>query len=1621
MSLTNKTELASLIADIQEVANRQLTAQEAKRLAPFFSLYYKDVEHSDLRRFSSLDLFGAAMAHYEFALNRKTTAHKVRVYNPNFERDGWQSTHSAIEIVTADMPFLIDSITLFLARHTLNLHLLVHPVLAAVRKSTGALIDIHSTDQNNNNAHESFIHAQIDRISDPFALKTLQNELDTVIATIRLVVSDEPNMRAALAGITADLALIKGKHADEAREAIDFLHWAANGHFLFMGYCDYDLVKRNNKDSLKIAQGSGLGILKDQGAKQYSESFEALPVPLRELAHQPQLIILNKSQTRSIIHRSAYIDYIGIKRFNAQGCVAGEQRFLGLYTAYAYQDSPKDIPILRRKVEAVIANCHYVENSYKAKMLQFVLESHPRDELFEIPVETLTPTAIGIVNLQERPRVRLFIRTDRYHRYVSCLVYVPRDSFNTDIRLKIEKVLLNAFNGVSAEFSVQIGDGILARVHYIVRTHASKFPIFHEADIEAEIERLVRGWVEELQQQLIEMHGEEMGNYLFIRYKEAFPLAYREEFAARNAVLDILQLEALNGTSSPIIKLYRPLHRAGQDFNMKLFTLNEALGLSNSLPILENMGVTVKDEHPYCITRSDGSVAWISDFGLDVGAAFEQILREEVQNDFQEHLAQVFTKRCENDGFNRLTLMAQLNWREISLVRALAKYLRQGGLIFSQNYIEQCVTNFPEISQRLVKLFVARLHPQSANQKYAQTLLREINERLARVENLDEDRILNGLLTLILATRRTNFWQSQAGQLKTYISFKFESGAIPFLPQPQPLFEIWVYSPRIEGVHLRGSKVARGGLRWSDRMEDFRTEVLGLVKAQMAKNSVIVPMGSKGGFVCKQLPPACDRETWQKEGIACYKIFVSALLDLTDNLVNGEIVPPIDVRRLDEDDPYLVVAADKGTATFSDIANDIALIYGFWLGDAFASGGSVGYDHKKMGITARGVWESSKRHFRHLGIDTQSQHFSVIGIGDMSGDVFGNAMLLSEQIQLKAAFNHIHIFLDPQPDPTLSYKERKRLFQHPRSSWNDYNAKLISKGGGVFERTAKSLTLTAEIKEWLNISRDQLTPNELIRALLMARADLLYNGGIGTYIKASSESHADVRDRANDALRVDANALNVRVIAEGGNLGCTQKGRIEFALKGGLICSDAIDNSAGVDCSDHEVNIKILLGAVIQAGDMTLKQRNVLLADMTDEVGQLVLQNNYLQTEMLAIKRLESASMLSTHGRLINHFEKTGVLSRELEFLPTEVQINERRLARQGLTSPEVGVLLAYSKISLDQALLNSDLPDDDDLLSLLINYFPQPLQKRFGAQMKQHYLKREIIANQLANQIVNRMGTTFIFRIQEESSFAVADIARAWWVANQVYDAQHLWQRIEALDNLIAADTQMMMMVLVRTLTERVTRWVLRNKRPLSAVNTLIKHYSTRVQHLLTLLPTLIDVANYPAIAAWQHRVEQPNMPNDLSAILARLDFAVPLMDIIDIAEKGSVACDIVAQNYYHLERALQLDWLRCAITSLPRDNRWQSLARTALRDDLYRLQHSLVKLALSAATDNPSFVDAWLMQRKSDVETCHQMFAELQAFENLDLAMLSAMMRELSNHLLAYSEQRTENKGQHSARELR
>ncbi|HEY5720095.1 MAG TPA: NAD-glutamate dehydrogenase, partial [Gammaproteobacteria bacterium] len=1188
-----KTEiLDAIVARIGE----RLPEGQAALVGAFTRHYYRGTDIRDLQQHDLADLYGAVLAHYNLAARRAAGSTKLHVYNPQLEQHGWQSTHTVIEVVCDDSPFLVDSLRLALNRHGLTCHLLIHPVFHLHRDGQGRLREVLAEETASDDVRvEAVMHFEVDRQTEPEVLQALEQELVAVLAQVHRVVGDWQPMLEQLNRVVAELEQHPPPLSQaEVDQALAFLRWVAAEHFTFLGYREYDLFDEADGLRLQAREGSGLGLLRD-GDGGEARGFAMLDSDGQRQATAPELLVVTKTSRRSTVHRPAFMDYIGIKRLDDQGRVVGEYRFLGLYSASAYNRSAREIPLLQQKVDRVLEQAGYPRGSHARRALLNILESYPRDELFQTTPDELLEITLGILHLQERQRVSLFVRRDPYGRFISCLVFAPRERFSTEVRQAITRVLESSFGGECLDFSLQISESALARIHFLIGVRggqpASSWDL---EEIEQRLAATTRDWRDDLADALLDHFGEERGTALLRRYGSAFRADYREHYPASVACYDIARMEQLVDGAELAMTLYRPPELPPSQLRFKLFQAERPTPLSETLPMLENMGLKVIEESPTTIHPAAQAPLWIHDFGLEH--------REEgldlalITDKFQETFARVWRGEVENDGFNRLVLRAQLEWRQIVVLRAYCKYLRQVRATFSQEYMERTLDANPRIARLLAELFMARFDPTQAGDPQAEAeLIHQIDEALDAVSNLDEDRILRGFLHAIHATLRTNYFQRGAdGQPKKYLSFKFDPARVPDMPEPRPLFEIFVYSPRVEGVHLRGGKVARGGLRWSDRREDFRTEVLGLVKAQMVKNAVIVPVGSKGGFVCKALPGGNDREALQAEVVASYKTFISGLLDLTDNLVDGAVVPPPEVVRHDPDDPYLVVAADKGTATFSDIANGVARDYGFWLDDAFASGGSAGYDHKKMGITARGGWESVKRHFRELGLDTQTQDFTVAGIGDMSGDVFGNGMLLSEHSRLVAAFDHRHIFIDPAPDPARSFAERRRLFALPRSSWDDYQRKLLSAGGGIWPRSVKSIELPPEARQALGVEQTRFSPNELIRAILKAPVDLLWNGGIGTYVKARNENHADVGDRSSDAVRVDAPELRCRVVGEGGNLGLTQRARIEFAQHGGRINTDAIDNSGGVDCSDHEVNIKILLNAVVTAGDMTRKQRDRL-------------------------------------------------------------------------------------------------------------------------------------------------------------------------------------------------------------------------------------------------------------------------------------------------------------------------------------------------------------------------------------------------------------------------------------------
>ncbi|GAA3653156.1 NAD-glutamate dehydrogenase [Nonomuraea antimicrobica] len=1605
-----KDELLQRAADRCAAGNEHVSADEA---LSFLRLYYRHVAPEDLLDRNPVDVYGPAMSQRKLAEVRPQGRAVVRAYTPTLEENGWDPGHSVVEVVTDDMPFLVDSVTMELDRHDLGIHLVVHPQMRVRRDMTGRMLGRGQEDVTGQVLVESWIHIEIDRQSDPTTLKGIETDLQRVLSDVRYAVEDFAKMHALAVQTAEDLSMNPPPlEPAEVEDSLDLLRWLADGHFTFLGYREYRLEDTAEGATLRALPGAALGILRDD--KVGSESFAALPAEMRAKAHEKQLMIITKANSRATVHRATYLDYIGVKLFSPEGEVIGERRFLGLFTHVAYNESISRIPVLRRKLAGVLDKAGLAPDSHDGKDLIEILETFPRDELFQTSVDQLEPIALGVLRLRERKQVKLFLRRDDYGRYISCLIYLPRDRYTTKVRLKMQEVLLKALGGKSLDYSAMIGESVLARLHVVVRGERGRPlppPGVDVEELEARLAAITRSWEDDLATALGEMTSEAEAPPLTRRYASAFPEGYKADFPPQVAVVDLRRLEELaeaGGDGDRVgINLYEPYDATDGERRLKIYKVGSPISLSQALPLIQRLGVEVVDERPYEIDRDNDPAtknAWIYDFGLR-HAPTDEVDRNDFKRLFQDGLTALWQGRVQADDFNALILKAGLTWEQVEILRVYAKYLRQTGSTFSQPYMERVLRDNVRVARLLVRLFEAKLDPRRAEDvrvDLVEALTEEILGALDEVVSLDEDRILRAYLEMIQATLRTNYFQTVDGARKPYISLKFDPEAISVLPLPRPKFEIFVYSPRVEGVHLRFGKVARGGLRWSDRMEDFRTEILGLVKAQMVKNTVIVPTGSKGGFVVKRPPRSGRREDLLAEGVACYRMFISGLLDVTDNLVDGKVVPPPDVVRNDGDDTYLVVAADKGTATFSDIANSVAKEYGFWLGDAFASGGSIGYDHKAMGITARGAWESVKYHFRTMGVDVQNADFTVAGIGDMSGDVFGNGMLLSRHIRLVAAFDHRHIFVDPAPDAARTFAERRRLFELPRSSWEDYDAELISPGGGVFPRTAKSIHITPQMRAALGITAhvNSMAPNDLISAILRAPVDLLWNGGIGTYVKGGSESNADVGDKANDALRVDAAALRCKVVGEGGNLGLTQLARIEFALNGGLVNTDFIDNSAGVDTSDHEVNIKILLDQVVRDGELTDKQRNQVFTSMTDEVADLVLRDNYAQNVVLAVARDQAVDMLHIHARYLRKLERDGLVNRELEFLPSDKTLAERRQAKLGLTAPEFSVLLAYTKLVVDAELLGSDLPDDPYLASWLVSYFPSALRERFRTYMDEHPLRREIITTCVVNELVNSAGTTFMYRFGEDTGASTPDIVRAYLVAREVFDLSSFYRAVESLEDQVDTATQIAMLLEARKLAERGTRWLLINRRPPLDLAGSVSFFLKGVNGLPAYVPKLLTG---PDLSAYEERRDSfvaRGVPVELAERVSGMVPAYSTLDLVEIASLAERPVSEVAEVYFDLADRLQIARLRERVIALPRDNRWNSMARSALRDDLYAAHASLTRDVLAHSKPGLSPEERlarWSEANSAAVARARQTLSEIWESDHFDLATLSVALRAI------------------------
>ena len=1453
--------------DVGALSSPELRDESGDSVACYLRAYYQRVATEDLAPPSRLA--AAAQAHARLGQTRPQGRALVQVREPGDARLHPVSRAGlVVDIVTDDMPYLVDSVTTELNRHEAEIQLLVHPLLRVRRDVTGALRGILGVCGDDGpepgELTESWIHVELGPPRDKVTAEELAAGLRQVLDDVRVAVEDQPRMATAARALADHLG---GEPGSDEAEHGDLLRWLADGNFTFLGYREYDLLQTEEGTGLRPVPGTGLGILRHE--RQGREALRKMSSQVVRRAQDPdERLVMAKANSRSTVYRPNYLDYVSVKKLGSDGTVTGEYRFLGLYTHAAHTAPIVGVPVLRRKLAQVLAAAGVTRDSYDGTDLVEILEDYPREELFEISAADLIPIALGVLRLSERRQTRLFLRRDRYGRYMSCLVYLPRDRYTTKVRLRAQGILREALNGVSLDYSATVGDSALARLYVVVRGEPGRpVPQVDAAALERKLAESVRSWDEDLAAEAVRLLGEERASQV-LELGARVPDTYRADVTAADAVGDLITMLELRDSGSEFaVRLVEHPER----WTLVVYRSGTPITLSDVLPQLQHMGVEVVDEHPYRFTGSSTAGSfWIYEFGLRPPAAAASGSLRQL---FEDALTALWLGQTEDDGFNALVLTAGLTWREVMLLRACAKYLRQGGMRFSEDYVQRVLRSNGAITRLLIRLFESRFDParQNGAGERCEAITEEIRGQLDEVTSLDADRILRSYLALIDATLRTSYYKREdqspgpgvdAGgargvappwkQSPRALVLKLAPREVPGIVEPRPVFEIFAYSPRLEAVHLRFGRVARGGLRWSDRFEDFRTEVLGLVKAQEVKNAVIVPSGAKGGFVCKRLPDPADREAYQAEVLACYQTFIASMLDVTDNIEGDRVVPPAGVVRRDDDDPYLVVAADKGTATFSDTANEIAVRYGFWLGDAFASGGSEGYDHKKMGITARGAWESVKWHFAALGLNPATDDFTAVGVGDMSGDVFGNGMLLSEHIRLIAAFDHRHVFLDPAPEPAASFAERQRLFALPRSSWADYDAALISPGGGVWPRTVKSVPVSPQVRTALGLDStvSALSPDELISAILAAPVDLLWNGGIGTYVKATSESHADVGDRSSNAVRIDATRLRARVVGEGGNLGFTQAARIEYSLAGGLMNTDFIDNSAGVDTSDHEVNIKILLADAIRDGALPADGRHELLEDMTSEVATLVLRHNYGQNMVLAVARSQAPSLLHVHARYLRKLIRDKRLNPEQDMVPGDREIAERRSSGGGLTSPEVALLLAHTKISAADDMVASTLPDDPYLRRVLDAYFPAPLRARFADRMMTHRLRREIITTSVVNEMIDTSGTTFLFRLIEETGASVPDLTRAWLVAREVFDMSAFWQQVEALEgSRVGISAQITLLLEGRKLTERAARWLLHNRRPPFDLEATVGFFADGVRTVRSGLPKLLtgrDLAGY-------------------------------------------------------------------------------------------------------------------------------------------------------------------------------
>jgi glutamate dehydrogenase len=1569
-----------------EAANKLLRGSKGGAPDGFAALLFGDVAAEDLAGYGAEELAALAREAFAFLSTRKAGVTKVRFAQPEGSGERLKSI-SVIEILNDDMPFLVDSAMAELADRGLNVRLVAHPILAVERdKKSGKLADDphearRKNGKQNGEARESFIHIHVDRVDDEQRREEVVRALENAFEQVRLCVEDWRPMLDRIGEVIQELkANPPPVPVDDIAEAIQFLEWLADNNFVALGVQDYAFSGKS-RDLAPVAK-SGLGILRAGDVPVFTRDGQAVSVTpqIRAFFDEPKTLIVMKANVKSRVHRHAYLDYVGVKRFDAESNPVGEFRILGLFTSTAYTRSARSIPFLRRKVDAVLRRAGFDPATHSGKALVNVLESYPRDELFQIDEDTLYHFALAILQLNERPRVRVLARADHFDRFVSVLVYVPRERYGSQVRARIGDYLAEAYKGHVSAFYPFFPEGPLTRVHFIIGRTGGETPKPDRATLENNVNAIVRTWRDDFAVVLAQTQEPARAAHLLDRYRDAFTEGYRDAYPATVAVEDLHDIEALTADRPLCVDLFPRFEATKLCVGLKVWSLGRPIPLSERVPVLENMGFRVVDERTFEIGAGVG--AWLHDMVLeraDGGSVDLETLKSALESAF----IMVMRGVAENDGYNALVMGAGLGWRDIALLRTVSRFLRQIRVPYSQDYMWATLRKHAGLANKIVELFHTRFDPRTGNLAKAKkgnddvretreaAIVAEMETALGAVDSLDEDRIVRRFINAVQSAIRTNFYQLGAdGQPKQEISIKFSSRKLDGVPKPAPLYEIFVYSPRFEAVHMRFGKVARGGIRWSDRPQDFRTEILGLVKAQQVKNAVIVPVGSKGGYVPKRIPAGATREVIQAEGIATYKLFMQSLLDITDNLDLKSVLPPEQVVRHDSDDPYLVVAADKGTATFSDIANGISEAHHYWLGDAFASGGSAGYDHKGMGITARGAWESVKRHFREMDIDITKTEFTTVGVGDMSGDVFGNGMLREDTMKLLAAFDHRDIFIDPEPDPKKSFAERKRMFALPRSSWQDYDTKLISKGGGIFPRSLKEIALSKEAQKAIGLDKAKATPQEVMNAILKAQVDLLFFGGIGTYIRASTESDEAAGDRANDPIRITGKDVRVKVIGEGANLGMTQRARIEAAQNGVRLNTDAIDNSAGVNTSDVEVNIKIALSLPVRDGRLTIKTRNTLLGKMTDDVAALVLRNNYLQTLALSLSQRRGAEDLGFEQRLMQTLEQKGELDRAVEFLPDDVALAERSRKQEPLTRPELSVLLAYAKLGLYSDLLDSKVPDDPYLSRELGRYFPKTLAQKYPDALEKHRLRREIIATQLANSMINRGGPTFVVRIADQTGATPEAIAFAFAAVRDSYDMPERNEEINALDGKIEGKVQLSLYAAIQDLLLDRVVWFLRNVDLSKGLAGVVEHYRKGIAELTKALDGALPKEAQAARAARKKHLIDAGVPDELAGQIADIPEIAAAPDVVLIAERTKKPIAAIAATYFAGEAYFRLDRIVTAARGIGVADYFDRLALDRALDSIGDAERRLTAAMVETGLSGEAAVEGWIKPRQAEVE---------------------------------------------------